>query len=380
MNSSSIIFNKIILISEYYKRISRAKIRRITPRSKQYDEIHLLFIEYYLNHKEAIYIDYQMAIRDYLKDNPSKNNSEYSFKCFDRDGELDNTFLLYIIELHIFYRLYKMRYIEEVEINKLADLEPPSDNEKKFWYRGQTNKQWTLVPSFFRNPNISSLWKWKDIYEDYSAKPNKVSLIRKLNEVDIVTRSNPYKTAAFIQHSIGYSPMIDFSRSPMVSLSFALANVGSMVDFYGNDSCVFRLDISEWKPLTHIEDIDYAIKTFSIQVFKENESISTLITNQMWISFLTYTKRSSIQLIQLPTNDRMLFQKGTFILYDNAMTIGNEVFMSIDKIGFLQSRLLKFIIKSSIKELIYEQLMSKFPQYHQMYLLNPYIYLSEPNK
>lgn len=76
----------------------------------------------------------------------------------------------------------------------------------------------------------------------------------------------------------------------------------------------------------------------------------------------------------------MLFQKGAFILYDNVIIIDDEVFMSCNKVRFLKNNLKKYIIKANLKEGLYEDLMKKYPQYYQRYLLDPYLYLSELDK
>lgn len=89
---------------------------------------------------------------------------------------------------------------------------------------------------------------------------------------------------------------------------------------------------------------------------------------------------STIYLINRPINDRMLFQKGAFILYDNVIIIDDEVFMSCNKVRFLKNNLKKYIIKANLKEGLYEDLMKKYPQYYQRYLLDPYLYLSELDK
>ncbi|HHT99217.1 MAG TPA: FRG domain-containing protein [Acholeplasma sp.] len=273
-----------------------------------------------------------------------------------------------------------MKHYIEKQLTDIEDIIKYDEQDNIVWYRGQTNTNWQLVPSFFRSAKRTALWTWSDIYKDYKSKPSKVSLINKLNEVDIDTKSFPYKTAAFIQHSIGYSPLIDFSRSSKVALSFALSNASSMVNYYGDDACVYVLELNNYRILTELEDIDNAIRGSKVQVFRRNESIFNLITNQMWIDLLSGSITSVIHLINKPTNDRMMFQKGTFILYDNAIIIGDEIFMSYNKVSFIGRHLTKYNIDTKSKERLYEKLMIDYPQYHQRYLLDPYLYLGEPDK
>ena len=365
-------------VLNYYKKKSDAKISVFTEKNKKYEDFIFQYNKYYQDHKQSISNDFFSALNDY-RNNSSKiitiQGMEYEF-----DNPSSNIIVHLFIDIHVFFRLYKMKHYTEKPLNNIDDIISYDNRDGIVWYRGQTNTNWQLVPSFFRNARESFLWTWSDIYNDYNSKPNKVSLIKKLNEVDINTAAFPYKTAAFIQHSIGYSPLIDFTRSPEVAISFALSNGSSMVNYYGDDACVFVLELNGYKILSELTDIDKVMSSSKTQVFKKNELIITLLTNQMWLDLMTDIKSSTIHLINKPTNDRMMFQKGTFILYDNVIIIGDEVFMSYNKISFIGRHLTKYNIDVKSKEKLYEKLMIKYPQYHQRYLLDPYLYLGEPDK
>jgi hypothetical protein len=362
----------------YYKRNSKAKISIFTENNKNYFEYMIHYEKYYKANIDNINQDLFLAVEEFRD---KVNNDIMLDTNMLRNQIMEDLNLLHIIvNLHIFFRLFKMKYYIELPLNNIEDIIQYNEKQGVVWYRGQTNTNWQLVPSFFRNAKKTSLWTWNEIYKDYKSRPKKVSLISKLNEVDINTFLFPYKTAAFIQHSIGYSPLIDFTRSPKVALSFALANASSMVNYYGDDACVYVLDLNNYKVLTKLDEIDRAILDFKVQVFKKYDSIINLISNQMWLDLLNNKVDSIIHLINIPTNDRMMFQKGTFILYDGVIIIGDEVFMSYNKVGFMAKHLIKYNIKTKIKENLYEKLMIDYPQYHQRYLLDPYLYLGEPDK
>ena len=339
---------------------------------------------YYNDFREIILSDVRTAIEEFLSIEKFSIKEDFNLRntlrlIYIQDFENEEDIHI-IIGIHIFYRLFKMKHYTEKPLSDIDDIIKYNEKGATVWYRGQTNTNWQLVPSFFRSAKKTALWTWDEIYKEYQSKPRKVSLIKKLNEVDIDTTSFPYKTAAFIQHSIGYSPLIDFSRSSKVALSFALANGSSMVSYYGDDSCVYVLKLNNTKILENIEGINDAIRTSKVQVFKTGEHVTNLVTNKMWKDLLNNNVQSVIHLINKPTNDRMMFQKGTFILYDNTIIIGDEVFMSFNKASFIGSRLTKYNIQTTSKEKLYEQLMIDFPQYHQRYLLDPYLYLGEPDK
>ncbi|MDY0214821.1 MAG: FRG domain-containing protein [Bacilli bacterium] len=367
--------NEVLL---HFKSKSAAKISVFTEKNQKYDDYILQYKEYFNTYENVIFSDFHDAISEY-SNKSSKNNMFQSI-----EGNLNSLSekikLRLVINIHVFFRLYKMKNYTEKPLNNIEDIIKYDKQEGIVWYRGQTNANWQLIPSFFRNAKESFLWTWKDIYNDYNSKPSKVSLIKKLNEVDINTATFPYKTAAFIQHSIGYSPLIDFTRSPTVAISFALSNGSSMVSYYGDTACVFVLELDGYEILSELDDIDKVLSSSKTQVFKRNELIINLLTNKMWIDLMVGTISSTIHLINKPTNDRMMFQKGTFILYDNVIIIGDEVFMSYNKISFIERHLTKYNIEVKFKEKLYENLMIKYPQYHQRYLLDPYLYLGEPDK
>lgn len=362
----------------YYKSKSDAKISMFTEKNKKYKEYMNSYLHYYEKYNNIIHRDINLALVEF--DNKDKiDNFSLVYEVFN--NVIENEKVIHItVSIHVFFRLFKMKHYIEKQLTDIEDIIKYDEQDNIVWYRGQTNTNWQLVPSFFRSAKRTALWTWSDIYKDYKSKPSKVSLINKLNEVDIDTKSFPYKTAAFIQHSIGYSPLIDFSRSSKVALSFALSNASSMVNYYGDDACVYVLELNNYRILTELEDIDNAIRGSKVQVFRRNESIFNLITNQMWIDLLSGSITSVIHLINKPTNDRMMFQKGTFILYDNAIIIGDEIFMSYNKVSFIGRHLTKYNIDTKSKERLYEKLMIDYPQYHQRYLLDPYLYLGEPDK
>lgn len=369
--------NTLEVVSKYYKKESNAKISVFTNKNSKYNEYIKKYKVYYGDFREIILRDVDIAISKF--DTKKDSILRDIFYLIDNNFE-DEELIHIVIDLHIFYRLFEMKHYSEKPLSNINDIIGYDEEDVTIWYRGQTNTNWQLVPSFFRSAKKTALWTWDEIYKDYKSKPQKDSLIEKLNKANIDTNNSPYNTAAFIQHSIGYSPLIDFSKSSKVALSFALSNGSSMVSYYGDDACVYELKLNKTEILENIDSINDAISKSKVQVFMEYDIITNLITNEMWQNLLNDTAQSVIHLINKPTNDRMMFQKGTFILYDNTIIIGDKIFMSFDKASFIGSRLTKYNIQTTSKEKLYKQLMSDHPQYHQRYLLNPYLYLSELDK
>lgn len=380
MDVNELSSEKLKEIANHYRELSQAKIQRYTSKNQSYEKYFKITGEYYDNHEQTISFDLQNALSEYSGDNKKEDETSSEHKLhIVKDEKYYNERLILTIEIHVFYRLFKMRVIEEKTVERIEDISIRNDGGtgRFCWYRGQTNSDWALVPSFFRNPKTTYLCKWSHISADYGKKPKSKPLIKKLEEVNI---HSVYRTAAFIQHSIGYSPLIDFTKSSFVATSFALANFKSMVDFYGTSSCVYELDKNGNKTTTSGGDADGILRNIEIWVFKENELIVNLIENERWLNFLDNKEKSVIYLIDFPTNDRMFFQKGTFILFDRVIIIGNNIYMSYEEGKPLGPRLTKYIIEPKVKEDMYAKLMEGHPQYHQRYLYDPYLYLSEPDK
>jgi len=357
-------------ISDYYKSKSKAKVSVFTTKNSNYNKYIEVYKQYYEKNAKVIRFDLEDAIREWSNKIEFNRSLEYCFNKIKNEPEL----LHVCVDLHIFFRLYKMKYYKEVTLTSLDDVLKLESN----WFRGQTNAEWQLIPSLFRNSKETKLWRWEDIYKEYNDKPKSISLLSKLREVDIDAKSNPYKAIAFIQHSIGYSQFIDFTRSAEVSLSFAISNGAQMNSYYKDDACVFALkNVKDYKVHSEDSDINSVVENAKVQIFKRNEKIYNIITNKFWQDIITERVKSVVHLIEKPTNDRMMFQKKTFIMYDNVLIIGDEVYVSFDKVSFFEKNLTKYIIDKKDKESLYKQLMEDYPQYHQRYLLDPYLYLGD---
>jgi hypothetical protein len=176
---------------------------------------------------------------------------------------------------------------------------------------------------------------------------------------------------------LDYSPLIDFTKNSRVALSFALSNSSRISEFYKSDACIYELNIGNFSVLTDKLEIDERIRNSKIQIIKDGVSIINIITNKMWIDLINDDNQSRVHLINVPTNDKMLYQKGVFVLLDNVIMIGNEVFFSKNKIAFFRENLKKYIIKTDIKEKLIASLIENKPQYHYRYLANPYLFLED---
>ena len=91
-----------------------------------------------------------------------------------------------------------------------VDLLNLEKNDGKHWYRGQSDYQWHLTPSMFRNlGNVFSKETAinKQTIEDIYAKNGMLDKWRKVFK----TSKIDYKFLSYMQHSIAYSPLLDFT-------------------------------------------------------------------------------------------------------------------------------------------------------------------------
>lgn len=373
MSNRNIEWDNFKEIIEFYKLTYRVKVRTYPSNISESNKV--VYSAYFREHFVKIKRDVKEAIEEYYKVK-GKNISQF-IEGIDGNEKIDYYSIHLIgnmVDLHVIFRLFNMKEYLSDDLENLGDVSKEKDN---LWFRGQTNSKWSFVPSFFRNNNETKLWTWNTILQEYASKPSAPSLVEKLLEIDIDPNINPYKFLAFIQHAISFSPLIDFSKNSRVALSFALSNQSKILDFYKDESCVYRLNISDFKVLKKLSEIDEVIKNVRIQSFKESTNVSTIIQNQLWKDLLLEKTSSVVHLINLPTNDRMLYQKGVFALFDNVIIIGNEIYFSKNKIGFFRQNLKKFIIKAETKESLIAELYNKNPQYHHRYLNNPYLFLED---
>lgn len=369
------IVSNLGVVTKHFRDKLNAKIWLYTSKSKISDTNKTQYRHYLLNNKRIVIDD---VLDSFQKCNFDKStNQHFDFKVFETDEFLDTEnfdLIRSIIDLHVIYRLFTMKEYVDDNLDNIKDIYREKEN---LWYRGQTNASWPLIPSFFRNTDDTKIWTWEEILNEYDRKPSSPSLVSKLTEVDINPVDNPYKFIAFIQHAISYSPLIDFTKNSRVALSFALSNSAKISEFYKSDACIYELDISNFRVLTDKSEIDEKIRSSKIQIIKDGGSIMNIITNAMWIDLMSVDNESRVHLINVPTNDKMLYQKGVFALFDNVIVIGNEMFFSKTNIAFFRENLKKYIIKTDAKEKLLSSLLEDTPQYHYRYLSNPYLFLED---
>ncbi len=239
------------------------------------------------------------------------------------------------------------------------------DKNLKVWYRGQTSSNWGLIPSFYRKIDRSKLMFF-----------DKNAIFDKYNSYDLVIKyknifkypTQDYDFFSYMQHSLSYSPLLDFTESFIIACSFALSNKGDVDDFYNHDSVVYAITFS-----------DETTKEISWDNFKVATAIEPIENMKIddWIKLISNMGKinvsPNIQYLDFETNDRMRYQKGRFIYFSSFVLFGDRVNVkSTNEVTFHKLR-----IDKKVKVEIYEYICEKYPQYTTKYLMNPYLWFTE---
>lgn len=223
---------------------------------------------------------------------------------------------------------HRIDTVEEFKNNIIA----PYYDGKKIFYRGEKIQSIDrpLMPSIYRdkgqmikNGEIMTQMNADGLIDYYNQYPTYFDVFQKV--IGKINRDNMYSFLAFSQHYFGVSPLIDLTKNPFVSLSFALKNR----DVYDEDILFYTVEIKNEDDYT--DSINVAnkwIEDYSVVVLKDlivdplNTNISNIIKYK---DLLEEVKGKSIfelnapnaKLIDVPTNDLMRFQQGVFLLLDD---------------------------------------------------------------
>ena len=153
--------------------------------------------------------------------------------------------------------------------------------------------------------------KFIDVYENTMGKAN---------------RDEMYELCAFAQHYIDVSPFIDFTKSLLVAASFAIKGKCEPE----NDIVIYRVGLRDPSDCTQsMKKANEWVNEFNISVFKfEKEGIRKVMKELLSSEqakpfspeeFAKLEKASKndsprARLIDVPTNDRMKFQQGCFLM------------------------------------------------------------------
>lgn len=224
-----------------------------------------------------------------------------------------------------------MTNIAEVSVSSFQELlealESNHDGYKgSIWYRGQSNKNWKLIPGYHRTTRQyteSTLLK--------RFKQNAAMLISDIPK-------NSFDWLFLMQHYGVATRLLDWSESPLVALYFALTSRGENDE----DAVLWSLKPTE---LNRNAGIRSPNEDFFIPSFEDVEvgsySVESLSSNPN-------TQLNPIAVIATRNNTRIQAQHGVFTIHHLDM-------VPIEDIGD-STHVIKYVIPSDVKEKLAKQL------------------------
>ncbi len=182
-----------------------------------------------------------------------------------------------------------------------------------------------------------------------------------------------YDFLSWMQHSISFSPLVDFTHSPLVAATFAIRR-DKPYRFCNWDSAIIGIkDIGDNPLLEDSPAINDIIRNMKVICLEEKivpfrcsgSSATSFCCDFDWI---LDNLKPEVFLFDRPTNDRMRKQQGLFLFFQNCLIVNSNVF-GLSKTGLL---IKKYVIKAGVKNNILQGLRINNPELTYSNLMNPY--------
>ena len=296
-------------------------------------------------------------------------------------NEISKTKLYYLLKLSFiigYYKRLETRY--DGKIPTIKDYEDIKQFDGKMIFRGQTHFEYRISPSIFRNHKKNTFFNDNHYYKVLVEE----GLEQKFNQLIKSKSINRYQKYAFIQHSCSYSPLVDFTKNINIAVSFALSNAQQLNDFKNNDSAIFCLNYKDNKELL-IDDKnsakDFLIRDFNLKIIDSSYfvlGLTYLLPNATGesitichhsISDLLDDLTPKIKIIDVPTNDRMLYQKGLFVCFYDCICLKDFIAYELNPSFVMR----KIKIPKRNKRGLLNSIYHNSREYDPEHLMNPYL-------
>ena len=228
-----------------------------------------------------------------------------------------------------------------------------------FWYRGVTSiDEHDLIPSMYRSINDPYI-HIDDAFIDKQYNSNSL-----INEYKKIFRGPFSKNdfIAYMQHSIAYSPFLDFTRNINVASSFATAFTNPE-DFRKKDAGIYllvrdaRVNTRPYK--RNIELFNKKLTPFTI-VFRK--PIFLLTISDFYVKYNVVLNK---------TNDRMKYQDGLFLNIYKAVFVKKKLLFPNSTSSLFVKRI-PFSGGALTKDSIIKDIEMRHNHYSIDYLMDPY--------
>lgn len=296
---------------------------------------------------------------DFIESEFSNLNDKRNFKSYQKRM---------IVATMIYKLVSNDLTIDDLSID-YTDLE---NNDGAHWYRGQTDYIWDLTPSMFRNlENVFSKETTinKRTIENVYAENGMLDKWKKVFK----TSKIDYAFLSYMQHSIAYSPLLDFTSDFPTALSFALSNRSAVNNFAYKDSSVFQIEVTNNRMRT--TDFYDLPDSFYIDYVPNKYAIGTSIHGKTMLTYddIIEALTPEFVMIDAETNDRMKYQHGKFILFYNYLSLQGTVCTWLNK----DLHVTKYRIRKEEKNRWCDKLRKDYPYLMVDKMMDPYRYFSD---
>ena len=323
--------------------------------------------------------NWELMYRDLI----DKAHNVIDLKYDSKDEKDFSKVLLLIIKcvLVSIYNKHKGNENIKYDVDDFPETPAFSKERKLYIYRGQSDHDWKLVPTMLRNLDDNV-----EVNINYLEK--RYSQLQLKNKYDSIWPSKKiidYDFISFMQHACSYSPLIDFTKSHIVGMTFALSNQNIFNDFYSKDGGYHIVEVDEAQVLNTKEDID----RFLQNDFKIINISSSKIYLGSKIQYESNGKKEELEIISISrlinlltpkykildlyTNDRMKYQQGMFVVFYDCICIKGKIMYEFNHTFNHKKLSISKTRKKTLLDLIY----STYPYYTLSHLMEPYIYFNE---
>lgn len=286
---------------------------------------------------------------------------------------------------------YSLEDLPQSEIDFAKYMNSKNKNKDVYFFRGQSDYSWKIVPSLIRNLKFDQdlYINQNTLYEIYNENGYSNSLLSKYNKcfknlkIDRPAKVD-YRFLAWMQHAVSFSPLVDFTSDYNVALTFALSP-SNPCSFIYKDSAIYLLSVSRHcfvNKVIRMNKANEAISKINICLLKSKIEVGKkkVIYDAYGITHtLDFTSCKKISeyilpkflIIDIPTNDRMKVQKGKFMLFYDCLLINGKMVSPFgDK---LENMFHKHRICDKDKSSLLDWLHQNYPEMKESYLMDPYL-------
>ncbi len=223
----------------------------------------------------------------------------------------------------------------------------------KWYYRGESDFNYSLLPSIYRNQDYGingSILDYSFIFNYYYKRKliSRYNDFKKYEEID-------YDFCSLMQHAGCKSPLLDITSDSKIALSFASENNpdkdGSLYVF------------SNIK-----ESTDTNIRKLNVFAIDSALDYLTKVRGKRILFCGIDDFEIEMEILTKQNNDRMKFQKGAFLYINKCILVNKRILIPV-----YNKQIKKYLVTSEYKN---EYLQDLEKRYKCEYLMNPYLYLS----